>query len=149
MIGDILNRGLLNFIIAVILIVIITAGGVFGIAQLIKYYPDKIPWVSGDKSSGAVLPDDVALYKGSVLTDSTVRGGRLTFKYTLPLGAQSTVREYYEKEMPGMGWQRLAGDEEYLAFYKREGKRRTIIRIIYEDGKAAVSIEITGNNNKD
>jgi hypothetical protein len=139
-----LYKGLKSFVIAVLIIAVITAGGVLGIMQLANLMPKYLPWVQKTTTADAALPSDVPLYKGSVLADSTAHGDRLTFKYMLPLGAQTTVRDWYGAEMPKMGWTQLAADERYLEYYKNGGKRRTMIRVVYENGKAAVSLEITG-----
>jgi hypothetical protein len=139
-----LYKGLKSFIIAVLVIAVVTAGGVLGIMQLAKLMPKYLPWTQQTAIADATLPSDVPLYKGSVLAESTAHGDRLTFKYMLPLGAQTTVRDWYGAEMPKLGWTQLAADESYLEYYKNGGKRRTMIRVVYENGKAAVSLEITG-----
>lgn len=69
----------------------------------------------------------------------------MTFKYMLPLGAQSTARKFYEAEMAKNEWRRLAANKDYLEYYKREGKRRVIIRVNYSNGKVSLFFEITGD----
>lgn len=136
------HKGLKSFIIACLFLVAVTAIGMFAIIQIAARYPHVLPWKIETKASGKVLPADIPLYKGAVLKESTVNGNRQTYKYMLPLGAETTVRTFYETEMPRNSWSRLAGDEHFLEFFKNDGKRRVMIRINYENGKASVGIEI-------
>lgn len=144
-----MNKGIKSFVLACILIVVITVISLFGIFQLLKMFPRAVPWAKTTVVSKVVLPGDIPLYKGSVLAESENRGDRLLFKYVVPLGAQTTVRNFYSAEMPKQGWVQLVGDNSYLEFYKQEGKRRTIVRVTYENGRAVVSMEIAGNQNKE
>lgn len=140
--GD--HKSLRSFVIACLFIVAVTAIGMFAIIQIAARFPEALPWKIEAKVAKKVLPADIPLYKGAVLKDSTANGNRQTFKYMLPLGAESTVRTFYETEMPVNGWARLAGDEHFLEFFKDEGKRRVMIRISYENSKANIAFEVYG-----
>ncbi len=140
------HKSFKNFLIAVVFIVVFSVGSVYGLYQLAKYFPEKVPWSAGQKLSGKNLPQDIPLYNGAVLAESEANGGRMTFKYMLPLGAQSTARKFYEAEMVKNDWRKLASNENYLEFYKKEGKRRVVIKITYTNGKASLHFEITGNS---
>ncbi len=144
-----MNTGIRSFVLACLFIVAITAVSLYGIVNLVTIFPQALPWTAETKISKVVLPTDIPLYKGSVLAESEDRGDRLIFKYIVPLGAQTTVRTYYIATMPQQGWTQLVGDTNFLEFYKGDGKRRTIIRVTYENGRPVVSIEISGNQNKD
>ncbi len=139
------HKSFMNFLIAVVFIVVFSVVSVLGLYQLAKYFPEKVPWSAGQKLSGKNLPQDIPLYNGAVLAESEANGGRMTFKYMLPLGAQTTARDFYLTEMAKNDWRRLASNQDYLEFYKKEGKRRVIIRVNYTSGKASLSFEITGN----
>jgi hypothetical protein len=139
-----LNKGLRNFILACLIVVALAAGGVYGISRVVKLYPEKLPWSLGQRISGQTLPEDIPLYKGAVLSESTVNSGRSTFKYILPLGSQTSAFSFYASQMPDNGWEKMAEDENYLAFYKTEGKRRANIRIKYESGKATLVFDLSG-----
>jgi hypothetical protein len=136
------HRGLKSFVIACLILIAITALSMYAIVQIAARFPAALPWKIEAKVTGKALPADIPLYKGAVLKESTVNGNRSTFKYMLPLGAETTVRTFYEAEMPKNNWARLAGDENFLEFFKEEGKRRVMIRINYENGKASVAFEI-------
>jgi hypothetical protein len=141
-----ITKSFKNFLIAVAFIIIFSVVSVYGLYQLAKYFPEKVPWSAGQKLSGKSFPKDIPLYNGAVLAESEAYGSRLTFRYMLPLGAQSTARRFYEAEMIKNNWSRLASNEDLMEFYKKEGKRRVVIRIDYLNGKASLNFEITGNN---
>jgi hypothetical protein len=141
-----INKSFKNFLIAVAFIIIFSVVSVYGLYQLAKYFPEKVPWSAGQKLSGKTLPKDVPLYNGAVLAESEANGSRMTFRYMLPLGAQSTARQFYETEMKKNGWSRLASDENLLEFYKTEGKRRVVVRVDYQNGKASLNFEINGTS---
>jgi len=141
------HKSFMNFLIAVVFIVVFSIGSVYGLYQLANYFPEKVPWSSGQKLSGKSLPQDIPLYNGAVLAESEANGGRVTFKYMLPLGAQSTARNFYETEMAKNDWRRLASNKDFMEFYKKDGKRRVVIRVTYTNGKTSLYFEITGNNN--
>ena len=144
-----MNKSMKSFVLACLLLTGITAISFFGIIQLIKLFPQALPWTKPTEIAKVVLPDDIPLYRGAVLSESEDRGDRLIFKYVMPLGAQTTVRNFYSGEMPKHGWVPLVADANYLEFYKQEGKRRTILRITYENGRAAIAIEVAGNQNRE
>ena len=139
------HKGLKSFVIACLFLVSFTAISMYAIIQIVARFPEALPWKVDTKASGKILPSDIPLYSGAVLKESTANGTRRTYKYMLPLGAESTVRTFYEAEMPKNSWSRLAGDEHFLEFYKDTGKRRVMIRINYENSKASVAFEITGD----
>lgn len=140
-----IGRSLKNFFIAAVFIVVFSVVSVLGLYQLARFFPERVPWSTGQKLSGKSLPDDIPLYSGAVLAESQDSGDRLTFTYMLPLGARTTAHDFYAAEMINNGWSRLASDGEFLEFYKQGGKRRAIIKIQYLNGKAALLFEITGN----
>ncbi len=140
-----MNKSFSSFLIAVVIIIVISVGAVYGITALAKYFPSRLLWNKPQDVAEKKLPEDIPLYKGAVLAESKTNGDRLTFTYMLPLGAQTTARDFYETEMPKRDWQKLVVNDQFLEFYKREGKRRTLIRVLYQNGRATLIFEITGN----
>ena len=138
-----IRKSFKNLLIAVVIIVFVTAGSILGLYRMAALYPEKVPWVFVHKNIAVTLPDDIPVYKGAVLTESTAGSSRQTYTYVLPLGARSTARAFYEKEMPKSGWQKIAGGETYLSFHKDEGRRRATVRVIYSKGRAMLEFEIT------
>jgi hypothetical protein len=141
------SKSFKNFLIAAIFIVVFSIVSVYGLYQLARYFPERVPWTAGQKLSGKSLPKDIPLYNGAVLASSEASGSRLTFKYMLPLGAQTTAKHFYETEMIRNDWSKLASSADLLEYYKKDGKRRVIIHVNYQDGKASLDFEITGDGN--
>lgn len=139
-----IGKSVKSLFIAAVIIIVFSLVSVYGLYQLAKYFSESVPWSVGQKLSGKTLPQDIPLYSGAVLAESTANGSRLTFVYMLPLGAQTTARKFYETEMIKNDWSKLASNENLLEFFKKEGKRRALIRINYQNGKASLDIEIIG-----
>jgi hypothetical protein len=138
-----IRKSFKNLLIAVVIIALVTTGSIFGLYKLAVLYPEKVPWVFVHKNIAATLPDDIPLYKGAVLSESTDGSSRQAYTYMLPLGALTTAREFYEKEMPESGWQKIAGGETYLSFHKDEGRRRVTVQIVHSKGRTTLEFEIT------
>ncbi|MFH1736552.1 MAG: hypothetical protein ABH838_01505 [Actinomycetota bacterium] len=141
--GASINKSFKNFLIAIIVLVFVTAGSVYGLYRLAALYPEKLPWAISQRNPAGALPDDIPLYRGAVLSESSGGSNRQTYTYVLQLGARSTARAFYEEEMPKSGWLKIAGGGTYLSFHKDEGRRRVMIRVIYTKGRATLEFEIT------
>lgn len=141
--GHAIRKSFNNFLIAIVIIVLLTAGSLVGLYQLAAQFPEVMPWAVTTKNTAESLTDDIPLYKGAVLSDSTGGSSRQTYTYMLPLGAQTTARAFYAEEMPKLGWKKLAGGSTYLSFYKDEGRRRVTIQVVYTKSHVTLEFEIT------